>query len=157
MGECLEVTITQMQTCKAPSYMRATNLLSDVCIALWDEQAKVGGMVEIIRPYAGRNASFRDVSQYADTAIPELLRRVLLLGAERERVTAVVGGGAIMHELEHMEKKSQMGLENVQAVRRILDGLDIPVREDYYSLENISSVIFHPGDGSFLVSTSQLF
>jgi len=121
-----------------------TILGSCVSVCLWETKEKLGGMNHYLLPRCGADIS--SSMRFADVAIPELLRRMLEMGAKRERITAKVFGGAALHRGES-EYASSLGAGNVEAARRILASELITVVAQDTGGQRGRKVIFHTDEG----------
>lgn len=101
-----------------------TLLGSCLGLALYDRRLKVAGLSHIVLPASlGRTET---PGKFADTAVPAMIRRMQDL-AEREalRLNAKIAGGANMFTTADVE--NTIGVQNVEAVQRLLDELRIPI------------------------------
>ncbi|NPV81885.1 MAG: chemotaxis protein CheD [Firmicutes bacterium] len=126
------VCIAELVASRGASILVAPSLGSCIGLALYDRETKVGGLAHILLDYA---ASYRESGQalgkYADTAIPELIRRMVYLGASTERITAKIAGGGNMFGECIPAPIFDPGLRNAQAVSEMLRNIGIPlVAED---------------------------
>src|SRR4051812_1349691 len=64
--------------------------------ALVDRAAGVAGLAHIVLPDSTSGSTGSVPAKYADTAVPELIDRLVALGARRVRLEAVICGGASM-------------------------------------------------------------
>lgn len=100
-----------------------TVLGSCVSMTFWHPQRKVGGMCHFMLPERGseRRAGARPApdGRYADEAMALLLKRMDKLGAPHQDYQVKLFGGGNM--FPHMEPAavSRIGLQNVQAARRL--------------------------------------
>jgi chemotaxis protein CheD len=96
---------------------------SCIGLALLDRGRGVAGLAHVVLPESdGREAN--GGWKYADHAVPELLRRVVALGARKVRLEAVLVGGASMFGAT---PTLDVGARNATAVTAELRGLRIPV------------------------------
>lgn len=96
---------------------------SCVAVALHDRRLLVAGLAHVVLP-ASRGAA-DEPGKYADTAVPELLRRMQeLAGGETLRPAAKLAGGARMFAFQ---KGGLIGEQNLAAVERALAASGIPV------------------------------
>lgn len=101
-----------------------TLLGSCIGLALYDRKRKLGGLAHIVLPQANGSADL--AGKYADTAIPETIRRLHeLADGERLSLTAKIAGGANMFSTN--TAAATIGQRNLEAVERILGELGIPV------------------------------
>ena len=100
---------------------------SCVGVALVDRDRAVAGLAHVMLPAA--NAAYSAPAKFADRAVPALLASAERLGGCRERLVAVLAGGAQMFEgasagIAGMD----LGARNEAAVRAALADAGIPVR-----------------------------
>jgi len=97
---------------------------SCIGLALLDRRGHKAGLAHVVLPQSAGHEN-ENPMKFADHAVPELLQRVLGMGARRSSLEAVLVGGASMfatssHALE-------VGQRNEAAVREQLEALRIPV------------------------------
>jgi chemotaxis protein CheD len=103
----------------------ALGLGSCIGLGLIDRGRGVVGLAHVVLPSAeGRPGD--NPLKFADVAVPELLTRVVALGARRPRLEAVLVGGASMFATQ--AATLDVGGRNDAAVRDQLRALRIPVR-----------------------------
>jgi chemotaxis protein CheD len=100
----------------------ALGLGSCIGLALLDRRRGTAGLAHVVLPQSpeGGEAS----TKYADRAVPELVDRLVALGARRVRLEAVLVGGASMFAAS---PALEVGARNDAAVREQLAALRIPV------------------------------
>ena len=101
-----------------------TLLGSCLGVALFDRRCKVAGLAHIVLPDSGGRTE--TLGKYANTAIPELIRKMSVLAKVGNlKLTAKLAGGANM--FGNADATSTVGSQNLAAVERILEELGIPV------------------------------
>jgi chemotaxis protein CheD len=88
-----------------------------------DRRRGVAGLAHVMLPEAPANTS--DLGRFADTAVPELLRRVVGHGAVRPRLEISIVGGAQMFSFT---SDGGVGQRNEAAVRSALKTARLNVR-----------------------------
>ncbi|MDT3424539.1 chemotaxis protein CheD [Paenibacillus forsythiae] len=108
--------------------IRTTGLGSCVGLTLYDPAKKLGGMAHVMLPSSeiAREGKL-NIAKFADTAIPELLSRLLSLGAIRNRIVAKMAGGAQMFAFAGGNDTMRIGPRNVESCKRALEDLNIPL------------------------------
>ena len=103
-----------------------TLLGSCIGIALFERKLKLVGLAHIVMPDSmGR---CQQAGKYADTAIPETIRRMTeLAGGLRLSLCAKIAGGANMFAHLSPSATNTIGEQNVAAVEKVLATLDIPI------------------------------
>lgn len=98
---------------------------SCVGVALVDPEQGVAGLAHVMLPEA--NAAYSAPAKFADRAVPALVERAEQLGARRERLAAVLVGGAQMFGRDGATSGLDLGARNEAAVRAALAQERIPV------------------------------
>jgi chemotaxis protein CheD len=99
----------------------ALGLGSCIGLALLDRRLGTAGLAHVVLPQAPEG---QRSLKFADRAVPELISRLLGLGARRIRLEAVLVGGASMFAAS---PALEVGSRNEAAVREQLESLRIPV------------------------------
>lgn len=127
----------------------STVLGSCVAVCLWDPRGQIGGLNHFVLPYHSAN-TLQLEARFANVAMQRLLAEVLDLGATRERLCAKVFGGACV--LPSLAKRAGgLGTSNVEAARRLLGELRIPIVAEDVGGERGRRLIFYTDDGAAFV------
>jgi chemotaxis protein CheD len=97
---------------------------SCIGLALLDRSRGKAGLAHVVLPQSSGHG-VENPMKFADIAVPELLRRVIGLGARRSGLEAVLVGGASMFAAT--SASLEVGQRNEAAVQELLIGLRIPV------------------------------
>jgi chemotaxis protein CheD len=97
---------------------------SCIGLALLDRRSHKAGLAHVVLPQSQGHTADNPM-KFADHAVPELLKRVLGMGARRSALQAVLVGGASMFATT--STSLEVGQRNEQAVRAQLQELRIPV------------------------------
>jgi chemotaxis protein CheD len=100
---------------------------SCIGLALVDARRGLAGLAHIMLP--GDNGAFPGdsvLAKYAKAAVPELVDRLLVLGAVKRQLEAVIVGGAQM--FTNGGSGLDIGARNEEATRAALDRVGIPIR-----------------------------
>ncbi len=124
--QMIPVAMGEIGVCRSEGTLR-TLLGSCVGIALTDRHLRISGLAHIVMPDSlGRHAD--NPGKFADTAVPELIRRMqLLVGSQKLNLSAKIAGGANMFSQSSVSSVSNISSQNVEAVERVLKRLGIPV------------------------------
>ena len=125
MPELIKVGMADLKSGKSPDSIISYGLGSCVGIALYDAQAKVGGLAHIMLPDSTQARATDNQAKFADTALPVLLDQILRLGAARSRITAKIAGGSQMFSFVQATDIMRIGDRNAEAVRAVLKSLSI--------------------------------
>jgi len=127
---------------------------SCVAIALYDPVARVGGLAHLLLPSPDLARDQSNPGRFAETALPLLLARMAALGAERERITArLVGGASMFAPRSGAPGPVAMGERNVVAAREVLAAAQVPVVGEEVLKNHGRSVFFFLDDGRVEVRT----
>lgn len=151
MGEIIKVGMADLKTCLSPDGVTTLGLGSCVGIALRDPVAKVGGLAHIMLPdsTAIRNGH-QNIAKFADTGIEELVRQMEALGAKRSRIVAKIAGGATMFTFQNNSSSTMVvGERNVEATKKKLGELKIPILSEDTGKNYGRTVTFFPESGDF--------
>lgn len=151
MSEIIKVGMADLKTCVSPNGITTLGLGSCVGIAVRDSVNKIGGLAHIMLPdsKAIRNGQ-QNIAKFADTGIEELVRQMERLGAMRSRMVAKIAGGATMFVFQgNGTNFGQVGERNVEAVKRKLKELKIPIVAEDTGANYGRTVIFYPESGDF--------
>jgi chemotaxis protein CheD len=127
-----------------------------VAIVLHDPRAAIGGLAHVLLPHpASRDDPDGSPARFATTAVPHLVEEMKELGAYRHRMVARLVGGASMFGKALTSGGIGMGTRNVDAARRTLDRMNIPIIAQATGEEYGRSVYFDPASGELYVSAAE--
>ncbi|NIK75600.1 chemotaxis protein CheD [Paenibacillus castaneae] len=108
--------------------LKTTGLGSCVGLALYDPIRRVAGMAHMMLPSSeiARETNI-NLAKYADTAIPELIERMIKAGAYVERMKAKMAGGAQMFAMSGQSDSLRIGPRNVESCIVMLNRFRIPI------------------------------
>jgi len=147
----IKVGMADLNVCESPDSIITLGLGSCVGAVLYDPVLKKCGMVHVMLPDSTTIANNQNIAKFADTGVEECLRRVLAMGAKRERLVAKIAGGAQMFSMNTNNPMLRVGDRNVAAVRKKLDELNIPVIAADTGENYGRTVIFYPETGEYLI------
>jgi chemotaxis protein CheD len=150
MSEIIKVGMADLKTCLPPNGITTLGLGSCVGIALRDKINKVGGLAHIMLPDSSVIANQTNLAKFADTGIDELIRQMEALGARRINMTAKIAGGAMMFAVSSRSSLN-VGERNVEAVRKKLKSLGIPILAEDCGLNFGRTVVFYPETGDYVI------
>ena len=90
-------------------------------------------------------------AKFADTGIPELVRRLEKMGAIRSRMVAKIAGGATMFAFNSKSELSGIGDRNVAATKQTLKEMNIPILAEDTGANYGRTVTFDPETGDYEV------
>ncbi|HEY3323302.1 MAG TPA: chemotaxis protein CheD [Planctomycetota bacterium] len=146
------VGIGELYVSREPGDVLAAYALgSCVAVILYDPNIRAGGMAHIQLPDR-RGARPRGNGEpawaYAEDGVPELISRLYLLGAVRQRLRVSLVGGALVAD---PNRYFQIGRKNVLAVKRILWEHGLIPSQQVVGGESWRTVRLHVGSGRITV------
>ncbi len=150
----LVVGISDMKIATPPDTLITYALGSCVGICLLDATTHVAGLSHIMLPEGKVAPNDSSICKFADTAIPELIKRMEKKGAIRARLKAKIAGGAQMFEPSGGGANSamwQIGERNVKSVTAMLQKFSIPILAKDILLNYGRTVLFDPVSGIMTV------
>lgn len=129
MSNIINVGMSQMELSSKPgTVLTAPSLGSCIGLAIYDPVAKIGGMAHIVLPDSAKNTKETEaLGKYADTAVPEMLSKIISMGANKKNLIIKIAGGAQMFNLQQGSNVLNIGLRNTLAVKTALskEGLEV--------------------------------
>ena len=145
----ITVGMADLNICRAPDVLITVGLGSCIGLTLYDPVNKIGGMVHYMLPDSHITANNSNIAKFADTGIPELLKRITLAGANRSRLIAKIAGGAKMFGVNQMSNIGSIGERNAAAAKQILNELNIKLVAEDTGLNYGRTVELHCDTGDF--------
>ncbi|MED9902643.1 MAG: chemotaxis protein CheD [Lachnospiraceae bacterium] len=152
MSEIIKVGMADLKVCTSPDGVTTLGLGSCVGIAVRDPVTKIGGLAHIMLPDSTAiRGGENNIPKFADTGITELVRQMEALGAKRNRMTAKLAGGAMMFAFQNKSDLVRVGDRNVEAAKKKLAELNIPVLAEDTGATYGRTVIFYPETGDYVI------
>ncbi len=128
-GKEIKVGIADMRIVRGEGTLITYALGSCVGIAMYDPVLKLGGLLHIMLPESMNLAgqAGMNIYKFADTGIPEMLRKMQIFGGQKQRYICKIAGGAKMFEMSG--EMGNIGQRNVESVRRVLAEQQIRIRK----------------------------
>jgi len=120
------VGVGEYKVARGPSKLMCIGLGSCVGIAIFDLQAKVGGVAHAMLPRYEEGRDKINATKYADSAIMIMVDELLEMGASRGHLRAKMAGGAQMFSFISSDTLN-IGLKNSESARATLRGENIPL------------------------------
>ncbi|MEH7382547.1 chemotaxis protein CheD [Bacillus sp. JJ1533] len=125
-SQVIKVGIADMNVIAAPNLIRTSGLGSCVGVIIYDQTKKVAGLAHIMLPSSAlTKAGNMNVAKYADTAIEELIQRIIGIGGRVNGLKAKIAGGAQMFQFQSGSDIMRIGPRNVEAVEAELKRFNI--------------------------------
>ena len=147
----IKVGMADLNVCVSPDRITTLGLGSCVGIALRDPVTKIGGLAHIMLPDSTTIRNNSNIPKFADTGIEELVKQVTRKGANRSRLVTKIAGGAQMFGFNSNSEMVRVGERNVQATKKKLAELRIPILAEDTGKNFGRTVIFYPETGDFVI------
>jgi chemotaxis protein CheD len=121
LGNLIIVGIADIKVATGDDVLITYALGSCIGTCLYDSTAKIVGLSHILLASSKMCVSDNNIFKFADTAIKELVRQMVLRGASVNRITAKIAGGAQMFASSTI----RIGEQNSAAVMEELNKLGI--------------------------------
>ena len=153
MADSIKIGIADLNICKPPQIICTIGLGSCVGIAIRDTSLKIGGLVHIMLPDSSQIKSNANIAKFADTGIPELVKKLEAAGCSRSRMEAKIAGGAQMFSFQNKNELLGIGQRNVEATKAALKALNIPIKAEDTGANYGRTVTFDPATGDYEIKS----
>lgn len=153
MSEVIKVGMADLNICTAPDAITTLGLGSCVGVVLYDSITKKAGMVHIMLPDSTKIRNNENSAKFADTGIDALIESLQKIGANRNRLTAKIAGGAQMFAFSNNNDMLRIGDRNVEASKLKLEKLGIRILAEDTGLNYGRTIIFYPETGELHVKS----
>jgi chemotaxis protein CheD len=158
----VSVGVAEYHVTHNPHTLVCFGLGSCVGIALYDGRRKIGGLAHVMLPDSKAISRKGSPGKFADTAIRSMVREMEKLGSRRKDMVAKIAGGACMFHIPGARNPRnvpgpclgmQIGERNVEAVKRILEEMGIPLVAEDTGGDYGRTMRFRVSDGKVTVSS----
>ena len=129
MSNVINIGMSQIEVSSKPgTILVAPSLGSCIGLAIYDPSTKIGGMAHIVLPDSTKTLKeSENQGKYADTAVPEILKKLFSMGANKNKLVIKIAGGAQMFNLQQGSNILNIGFRNTIAVKAALskEGLEL--------------------------------
>lgn len=150
----ISVIISDFKVVKNPCILETQSLGSCLGIILYDPSTKIAGLSHIMLPDS-KNANVGNrPGKYADSAINEMLKQMLRLGADKSAIIAKIVGGACMFSGSTISEFMNIGARNVNATKKVLKELKIPLVSEDSGGKHGRTIEFHTDTGKVIIKSA---
>lgn len=152
----IKVGMADLNVAISGSILKTTGLGSCVGLTLFDSRMKIAGMAHVMLPSSeiAREGNM-NIAKYADTAIPELIRKMEDLGASVNRLEAKMAGGAQMFAFAGSSDTMRIGPRNVESCKAMLKQYAIPIKAEDTGANYGRTIEFHSETGILVIRSVQ--
>jgi chemotaxis protein CheD len=148
-----KVSIGKIKTLKNEGVLFAYGLGSCIGLFLYDQIAKVGGLAHIMLSGSAPEIPGLSRSKYAENAIEMILQEMEDAGARKERVVAMIAGGAHMFRDSGSDTGQAIGEKNISGVRESLKRRQIPIAAEDVGEDYGRTIEAHIATGQLIVKS----
>jgi chemotaxis protein CheD len=154
MRDVVKVGIADMNVVKPPGIIRTSGLGSCVGVVLYDETARIAGMVHVMLPDSNlAKSNAKNEAKFADTGVPALIKKLTQSGARPFRLKAKIAGGAQMFQFKSGSDLMKIGPRNVEAVKQQLKIARIPILAEDVGGNSGRTIEFDPSTSILHIRT----
>lgn len=152
----IKVGMADLNVARQSGILKTTGLGSCVGVTLYDSISKVAGMAHVMLPSSDiAKEGNLNIAKYADTAIPEMIRKMQELGASIRRLSAKMAGGAQMFAFTGSSDTMRIGPRNVDSCKEMLKKYDIPLLAEDTGGNYGRTIEFDAASGILLIRSVQ--
>jgi chemotaxis protein CheD len=145
------VSIAQARIDQSPAVLKAYGLGSCVAVALYDPEARIGGLGHMLLPNRPEKNPLGSESKFVDAGIVQMVDELVRSGAHRKNLIAKVTGGANMFETSYQTLINSIGARNARSARDTLTSLNIPILGEEVGGNRGRTVAFDLATGNMMV------
>ena len=149
MGDLLTVGIADMKIGVGDDILITYALGSCIGTCLYDSTKKIIGLSHILLADSKVCSNDNNIYKFANTAIKELVRQMVIHGANTSRLVAKIAGGATMFKNSTLK----IGENNIRAVINELKELGIEIFASDIGEDYGRTMECHASDGKVLIKS----
>ena len=119
------VGIGELRSAESPDTVTTRGLGSCVGVIIYDRSRRTGGMAHVMLPNSKDFSNFTNPYKFADLAVLALHRELCLKGCRS--MQAKIAGGAKMFAFASDRSGFDIGMRNIEQVKRMLSELGVPL------------------------------
>jgi chemotaxis protein CheD len=154
MTNIVKVGMADLNVCKAPEGITTLGLGSCVGICIRDPVAKIGGLAHAMLPDSKAIEKNSNRAKFADTGIEDLVNKLIAMGGKKSRFEAKIAGGAQMFAFQNKSDMVRVGERNVEASKKKLKELGIPLKAQDTGLNYGRTIIYYPENGNLIIRSA---
>ena len=127
---------------------------SCVGVAIRDPQSGIGGLAHVMLPDSTETSCNTNRAKFADTGIADMVAEMVKKGANLSKMVAKIAGGAQMFAFSSTKSDMvRVGERNVEACKKKLKELKIPLLASDTGENYGRTVIFYPETGVYVIKS----
>ncbi|WP_102271436.1 chemotaxis protein CheD [Cytobacillus massiliigabonensis] len=141
----IKVGIADMNIVKTPDIIRTSGLGSCVGVVIYDQTREIAGLAHVMLPDSSlAKSGVLNIAKYADTAVKDLVSKLICHGARANFLKAKIAGGAQMFQFSGGSDMMRIGPRNVEAVKLELASLNIKIVAEDVGGNSGRTIEFNP-------------
>ena len=150
----IKVGISDMNVVKSPDLIRTAGLGSCVGVVIYDQTKEIAGLAHIMLPDSilAKTGAI-NVAKYADTAIEELINRIVNMGGRKPMLKVKIAGGAQMFQFASGNDLMRIGPRNSEAVKQQLQRFRLPLVAEDIGGSSGRTIEFNPKTCQLMIRT----
>lgn len=155
MEQTIVVNMADYKLARGKQKLITRDLGSCVAVAMRDAQRGIGGLLHVMLPECADPGCVKQTEypKYADIGIELMVKQMILAGASRTGMTAKLAGAAHIVRTEYVPVSEDISSRNLEAVKRKLATLGIPILAMEVEDEYPRTVVFEPESGIMQIKT----
>ena len=153
MIDQIKVGMADYKVAKIPKTLITLGLGSCVGITLYDRTCKVAGLAHIMLPSSLEIKNNSNKAKFADTAIDEMIKEMIALGAKKRNLVAKLAGGAQMFKFSNQNDILRVGERNAIACKEKLKDVGIRIVAEDTGGNFGRTIELSSEDGSLMIKT----
>lgn len=148
----VSVGIADMKITRQEGILITYALGSCIGISFYDPMIKLGGLLHIMLPQ--KQGTDTNVFKFADSGIPETLRKLQAFGASKSRMVCKIAGGAKMFEMKGPGGLGNIGDRNAQMVKRVLAAEGLRIKGEDTGANYARTMLLDVGNGKVSIRSA---
>mgnify|MGYP000090582147 CR=1 FL=1 len=154
MANIVKVGMADLNVCKSPEGITTLGLGSCVGICIRDPVLKIGGMAHAMLPDSRQIEHNSNRAKFVNTGVEDLVKKLVAMGGRQARFEAKIAGGAQMFAFQNKSDMTRVGERNVEASKKKLKELGIPLKAQDTGLNYGRTIIFYPETGDLVIRSA---
>lgn len=151
--DLVKVGMADLKAVKYPDNLTTLGLGSCIGVTLYDTSTKVSGMAHFMLPDSKQIKNNENKAKFGDTAIEELVKQMIKLGANKNKLVAKIAGGAQMFAFGGKNDLMRIGERNAIAAKEKLKSLGIRLMAEDIGSNYGRTIEFMSENGDLRVKT----
>ena len=153
MGQKLIVGISDWKVGRGDDVLVTYALGSCIGTCIYDRTTGISGLSHIMLPDSTAIIDGHATRmKFADTAIPDMIDKMKMMGASPSTMRAKIAGGAVMFQTSN--SRFNIGERNIEAVKAVLSRLRIPILAEDVGLNYGRTMTFWAENGAVEISST---